>query len=102
VAGAPIVDGFGLSVPNIDGDAPGVGAVSSGLTPALPISTEPSGIPVRATLGAASVDGTLLPDPVQVAMLPGNAVPIPNAIPPPSYVPDVPDDVGLPAEHVAP
>ena len=34
----PIVEGFGL----------GAGTISNGLTPALPISTEPNGIPVRA------------------------------------------------------
>jgi hypothetical protein len=45
VAGTPIVDGLELSVPNVDGDALGVGTVTNGLIPALPISTEPSGIP---------------------------------------------------------
>jgi hypothetical protein len=110
--GAPrvlVVDGIGLSVPNADGDALGVGMVTNGLIPALPISTEPSGIPGRATLlgvmdDVAAVDEALLPGLMQVAVLPGNPIPIPSAIPPPSYVPvpDVPD-VGLPdAEQVVP
>ena len=71
--------------------------VSRGLIPALPISTEPSGIPGRATLpDIAAVESLGLAP--QIAPLPG------SAIPPPSYVlvPDV-SDVGFPAaEQVVP
>jgi hypothetical protein len=105
--GAPrvlVVDRLGLTVPNVDGDALGVGTITSGLTPAFPISTEPSGIPGRATLldaveDIAAVDEALpLGLAPQIAPLPG------SAIPPPSYVLalDVPD-VGFPAaEQVVP
>jgi hypothetical protein len=60
----PIVDGNGPTVPIIDGDALGVGTTTNGLTPALPISTEPNGIPVRATVlgdmdDIAAVDGSI-------------------------------------------
>jgi hypothetical protein len=75
--------------------------VSRGLTPALPISTEPSGIPGRATLPDA-VEDIAAVEPLglapQIGPLPG------SAIPPPSYVlvPDV-SDVGFPAaEQVVP
>jgi hypothetical protein len=105
-----VVDGIGLSVPNVDGDALGVGTTTNGLIPALPISTEPNGIPARATLPGdvddiAAVDEALpLGLAPQITPLPGNEVPIPIPIPPPSYVlaPDIPDE-GLPtAEHVVP
>jgi hypothetical protein len=100
-----IDDGYGL----------GVGTTGAALTPALPISTEPNGIPVRAappgdTDGIAADDAALLelvPHVPEVAAPPGSdvPVPVPIAIPPPSKVvpePDVPDE-GLPAaEHVVP
>ena len=110
VLGVPIVDGNGPAVPIVDGDALGVGTTTNGLTPGLPISTEPNGIPVRAAVpgdvdGIAPVDEALLLELVpQIAELPGNEVPIPTPIPPPSYVlePDIPD-AGLPvAEQVMP
>ena len=97
----PIVEGFGL----------GVGTTSNGLTPALPISTEPNGIPVRAAppgdLGDVAADDEallleLVPHVPEVAAPPGN-VPVPAPSPPPSKFvlePDIPDD-GLPiAKHV--
>jgi hypothetical protein len=105
-----VVDGIGLSVPNVDGDALGVGTTTSGLTPAFPISTEPSGIPVPAILPDAVEDIAAVDEALplglapQITPLPGNEVPIPGPIPPPSYVlaPDIPDE-GLPiAEHVVP
>jgi hypothetical protein len=111
--GAPrvlVVDRLGLTVPNVNGDALGVGAITGGLTPAFPISTEPSGIPGRATLSdavedIAAVDKALpLELAPQIAPLPGSEAPIPSPIPPPSYVPapDIPDE-GLPtAEQVVP
>jgi hypothetical protein len=100
-----IDDGYGL----------GVGTTGAALTPALPISTEPNGIPVRAappgdTDGIAADDAALLelvPHVPEVAAPPGSDVPVPApiAVPPPSKVvpePDVPDE-GLPAaEHVVP
>jgi hypothetical protein len=105
-----VVGGIGLSVPNVDGDTLGVGTTTSGLTPAFPISTEPSGIPALARLldaieDIAGVDEALpLELAPQITPLPGNDVPIPSPIPPPSYVlaPDIPDE-GLPtAEQVVP
>jgi hypothetical protein len=110
VLGVPIVDGNGPAVPIIDGDGLGIGTTTNGLTPALPISTEPNGIPVRAAVlgdmdGIAPLDEALLLVLVpQIAALPGNEVPIPTPIPPPSYVlkPDIPD-AGLPvAEQLVP
>jgi hypothetical protein len=106
--GVPVANGYGPSVPIIDGDELGVGTTTNGLIPALPISTEPKGMPVRATPpgdvdDVAGADDALLLEPVpQTTALPGSDVPIP--IPPPSYVlkPDVPDDAPPMAEHVVP
>jgi hypothetical protein len=97
----PIVEGFGL----------GAGTTSNGLTPALPISTDPNGIPVRAAppgeVGDVAADDEallleLVPHVPEVAAPPGN-VPVPAPSPPPSKFvlePDIPDD-GLPiAKHV--
>src|SRR5580704_19470650 len=86
----PIVEGFGL----------GAGTTSNGLTPALPISTEPNGIPVRAAppgdVGdVAALLVKLLPQAPDSAALPGSDVPVPIPVPPPSKVvlePDIPDD----------
>jgi hypothetical protein len=95
----PIVEGFGL----------GVGTTSNGLTPALPISTEPNGSPVRAAPPGevGDVEALLLelvPHVPEVAAPPGN-VPVPTASPPPSKFvlePDIPNG-GLPtAKHVVP
>jgi hypothetical protein len=88
-----VIGGNGLSA------IPGAGATSIGLTPPLPISKEPNGIPGRATppgvVGdVAAKDEPLLPDVVP----PGIAAPAPISSPPPSYVvlePDIPD-AGLP------
>jgi hypothetical protein len=98
-----IVEGFGL----------GVGTTSNGLTPALPISTEPNGIPIRGAppgeVGDVAADDEallleLVPHVPAVAAPPGN-VPVPAPSPPPSKFvpePDVPND-GLPmAKHVVP
>jgi hypothetical protein len=96
-----VVDRLGAGIPNVDGDALGVGPDNNGPIPALPISTEPSGIPGRldAVEDVAAVDEALpLGLAPQIAPLPG------SAIPPPSYVlvPDV-SDVGFPvAEQVVP
>jgi hypothetical protein len=75
----PIVEGFGL----------GVGTTSNGLTPALPISTEPNGIPVRGRPpGDAGDVAALLVELVaqapDIAALPGSDVPVPVPVPPPS------------------
>jgi hypothetical protein len=98
----PIVEGFGL----------GVGTTSNGLTPALPISTEFNGIPVRATppgeVGDVAADDEVMlelgPHMPEVAPPPGN-VPVPTPSPPPSKFvlePDIPND-GLPmTKHVVP
>ncbi len=96
----PIVEGFGL----------GVGTTSNGLTPALPISTEPNGIPVRGRPpgdagDVAALVVELVPQAPDIAALPGSDVPVPVPVPPPSKVvlePDIPDD-GLPmTKHVVP
>jgi hypothetical protein len=100
----PIVEGFGL----------GAGTISNGLTPVLPISREPNGIPVRAAppveVGDVAADDEallleLVPHVPEVAAPPGNDVPVPTPSPPPSKVvlePDIPDD-GLPVTmHVVP
>jgi len=82
----------GMPLPVIGGDGMGAGTTSNGLTPALPISTEPNGIPVRAAppgkVGDVAADNEallleLVPHVPEVAALPGN-VPVPTPIPPPS------------------
>jgi hypothetical protein len=88
----------------------GAGTAIGGLTPALLISTEPSGIPAgEAPLGdggnvrVAVDEAPLLEVVSHVAELPSNDVPV--AIPPPSkvaLVPDMPDDELPAAEHVVP
>jgi hypothetical protein len=45
VEGVPSVDGLRPGIPIVEGEMPGTGTTTSGLTPALPISTEPIGIP---------------------------------------------------------
>jgi hypothetical protein len=81
-----------MSLPVVD-EKFGVGAASNGLTPALPISSEPNGMPVRATPPGDADDVaaddevpplTLVPHIPDVATLPGNDVPVPIPIPPPS------------------
>jgi len=102
------IDGIGLSA------TLGAGATSIGLTPPLPISKEPKGIPVRATppgvVGdVAAKDEPLLLEVVplvpDIEVLPDIDAPAPIPIPPPSYVvvaPDIPD-IGLPiAEPIVP
>ena len=79
--GVPTADGLWLIIPIVEGDALGVGSTSKGLTPALPISTDPSGIPGRETpLGEiegadALEDAMPLEADPHVAALPGNVVP---------------------------
>jgi hypothetical protein len=80
-------------------------ASGGGLTPALPISNDPNGIPARAAppgvIGeVAAMDEALLPavppHGADIAVLPGIDVPAPIPIPPPSKVvidPDIADDV---------
>jgi hypothetical protein len=87
----PVVE-HGMPLPVIEGFGLGVGTISNGLTPALPISTEPNGIPVRAAppgeVGDVAVENEallleLVPQVPEVAAPPGN-VPVPTPIPPPS------------------
>lgn len=123
-ANAPVVEAAGANevgdVVEDSGDSPveGMAVVTgsdvvadvvggSGLTPPLPISNDPNGIPVRApppgVVGdVAATDEALLlavvPHGADMIVLPGSDVPVPTAIPPPSKVvvaPDIPD-VGLP------
>jgi hypothetical protein len=84
----PVVE-HGMPLPIIEGFGLGVGTTSNGLTPALPISTDPNGIPVRAPppgdaddVAADNEALLLVPQAPEVAALPGNDVSIP--IPPPS------------------
>jgi hypothetical protein len=86
------------------GEIVGDVADGSGLTPALPISNEPNGIPTRATppgvVGdVAATDEALLPAVVphgpDIAVVPGIDAPVPTPIPPPSKVvvePGIADD----------
>ncbi len=109
----PVVE-HGMPVPIVEGFALGAGTISNGLTPALPISMEPNGIPVRAAppgeAGDVAADDEallleLVPHVPEVAAPPGNDVPVPTPSPPPSKVvlePGIPDD-GLPmTRHVVP
>jgi hypothetical protein len=109
VVEVPIADRVGPGIPIIEGDALGVGTTTKGLTPALPISTEPSEIPVRATLPDAIEDIAAVDEALplgltpQSTQLPGNEA-IPSPVPPPSYVlaPDIPDECPPIAKHVVP
>jgi hypothetical protein len=76
------------------------GTSGDGLIPALPISNDPNGIPVRAaplgvTGDVAAIDDALLfevvPHGADAAVLPGIDVPAPIPIPPPSKVVVEPD-----------
>ena len=110
-----IVGSEGLAIGAIGlGARLGIGATSIGLTPPLPTSKEPNGIPAGAAppgvVGdVAAIDGALLlevaPLVPGIAVLPDIDAPIPVPNPPPSYVvlaPTVPD-AGLPiGEPVAP
>ena len=76
------------SVAMDEGKMLGGGTTNRGLTPALPISTEPNGIPDREKPlgdgeGIKPGEGAKLPeaDP-HVVMLPGSAVPAPVSAPP--------------------
>jgi hypothetical protein len=110
-----IVGSVGLAIGAVGlGARLGIGATSIGLTPPLPTSKEPKGIPVRApppgVVGdVAAMDGALLLEVVplvpDIAVPPDIDVPFPIPKPPPSYVvlaPTIPD-AGLPiAEPVMP
>jgi hypothetical protein len=103
-----VVDGNGLAAV-VDGNGLvamlGAGTSGIGLTPPLPISKEPNGIPVRGAppgvVGdvAANVEALLpevVPHGADIAVLPGIDIPVPMPIPPPSKVvlePDIPDVV---------
>jgi hypothetical protein len=105
----PVVE-HGIPLPIAEGFGPGVGTTSNGLTPALPISTEPNGIPARGRPpgdagDVAALVVELVPQAPDIAALPGSDVPARVPVPPPSKVvlePDIPDD-GLPmVKHVVP
>lgn len=89
--GVPSVDGLGPKVPVEEVEIVGAGTVIRGLTPALPISTDPNGIPVReAPLGDAEgadafADAVPAEAAAQDAVLPGKLIPAP--IPPPAATP---------------
>jgi hypothetical protein len=122
----PVVDD--VPIPSVD-DELGVGTTINGLTPALPISTEPNGIPVRAAPEGDGDDMTeddeapglepqiaavpVLLDtviPMSVPVPTGAPMPVLNAlvpapIPPPSktlLVPGLPVASRAMAEHVLP
>jgi hypothetical protein len=109
---SPVVE-HGIPLPIVEGFGLGVGTTTNGLTPALPISTEPNGSPVRAAppgeVGDVAADDEallleLVPHVPEVAAPLGN-VPVPTPSPPPSKLvlePDIPND-GLPmVKHVVP
>jgi hypothetical protein len=130
IVGDGVVTGGNVPVVETDDDGPGAAAVGAGLTvdsgndetagapigavlsPPLPISTEPNGIPARETPPgdeddvAADDDASLLegvPHVSEVAALPGNGVPVPTPNPPPSkFVLELesPADALPMAEHV--
>jgi hypothetical protein len=109
----PVVE-HGVLLPIVDGNELGVGTTGIGLTPALPIATEPNGIPARETTPgdvdavAADVETVLLelvPHTTDAVALPCNDVAVPNPIPPPPKLvlePDIPDGGPATAEHVVP
>jgi hypothetical protein len=88
------------------GNTPIVGTATAGLTPRLPISVEPNGIPVRATppgaVGDVGVDEEAMllepephiPDSPDVSNIP-ELVDIPD-------VADIPDDVDIPGVAMVP
>ncbi len=102
----PVVDGNGVGatgIPNVGEEGVGVGTLTIGLIPALPISVAPNGIALPVTppgdIDTTGIDDEAAPEePVlqvplaespalEVPMppgLPGNDVAAPIAIPPPS------------------
>jgi hypothetical protein len=78
-------DGPGMGIPRIGGETVGVGTAKRGLTPALPISTDPIGIPGRETalgdIKGPESDNAVVPegDPQGVAL---PVSPVPDPIPP--------------------
>jgi hypothetical protein len=81
----PMVDGLEPTIPKEEDEMDGDGSVISGLTPALPISNDPSGIPGRETPpGDAGADplGDVVEAPAQGAV--PAPIPPPTASPPPS------------------
>ena len=86
------VAAHGMPPPMVEGYGPGVGMTGAALTPALPISIEPSGIPARAAPpGGVTIDGeglllvlVLLPHAPVVTVLPGSGALVPVPMPPPS------------------
>jgi hypothetical protein len=93
VDGVPSVDGLRLGIPIVEGKMLGTGTTTSGLTPALSISTEPIRIPGRETRlgdseGVVPVEDAVPTAVAQVAAPPSKAVPAPipapGPIPPPS------------------
>ena len=97
---------------NTGGDTLTIGTAAAELTPRLPISVDPSGIPVRAAppgvVGAVGVDdAAMLPEPEphipdnpDVSIIP-EVVDIPEVAGIPDDV-DVPDDVDIPDIAVVP
>ncbi len=125
IVGDTVVTGGNVPVVETGDDGTGVGlVVDSGndgtggapigavLSPPLPISTEPNGIPARETPpgdeeDVAVDDDALLPEtvPQEVVALPGNGVPVPIPNPPPSKFvlePEAPADALPMTEHVVP
>jgi hypothetical protein len=82
--GVPGVERLRLGIPIVDGEMLGVGTTNRGLTPLLPISTDPNGIPDRETAlcdnkGADAADVLL-----EAAPHVARVVPVPIVAPPPS------------------
>jgi hypothetical protein len=107
VGGEVMLGSVGTGPPvNTGGDTLTIGTAAAELTPRLPISVDPSGIPVRAAppgvVGAVGVDdAAMLPEPEphipdnpDVSIIP-EVVDIPE-------VADIPDDVDIPDIAVVP
>jgi hypothetical protein len=80
----PMVDGLAPTIPKEEDEAGGDGRVIGGLTPALPISNDPSGIPVRAVPPGDAEGADPVGDVVEAPAQGAIPIPPPTASPPPS------------------
>jgi hypothetical protein len=122
--GAVGTRGAGFPATPAKGDTFTAGTAGAELTPRLPISVDPSGIPVRATPPGAIDDVDVgvddaailldpephIPDNPEVSSVPGlvdipDVAMVPDVVPPPSNVavdPNIPDGEVPTVEHVVP
>jgi hypothetical protein len=99
---APTVDGLEPRVPMKEEVTLGVGTAMSGLTPALPISTDPKGIPGRETPFGDVKGADVLLEAVSQAAAFVPAVPPPSKVLTPDIPPDIPVDALPEVEQVVP